>query len=535
MSTKKNTVTKNIKTKKYWKGIKRYSDVLFWSIKITEIALKSKNFNKARDQVFSKWQIKPEVKREVTALTYTLSKKLGLTKLLIEASQREKFEESSSLLRATLLVTGTEILTNAVNVNTILEKLIKVYPRLKVHAGFSKRLEWVLKKLRSTQAKILKNKITSLWKIVKYFSTPALAASEEDFKLLLNYSFPAWFFKKLKKQYGRNTALKIVDFFNNKGISPVRINAISLALESNTAILSNFKEEKSYEISKSQAFKKGLITVQSKMALSIAAKSAELIIELLNQKDKVVVFDACSAPGKKLGAIIEYLVGQALLNNKKESANNIFNTSSTTKEVIVISNDIQFPRIKQTIEEIKRILQPLNPKHTSLVQIEAGFIKIEISNILKLKIAFLCSDALKLPIKPTNLSITIPFDISILDVPCTGSGTVQKHPERRWFINPQDPIEFSYKQVEFIKKFVKLTTSYIIYATCSIFKEENQMVIKTILKSHTLQTSPKTKSQPEIFQAGIPLIQLKFEKVFLPHIENSTGGYCTVLSVNHAN
>lgn len=75
------------------------------------------------------------------------------------------------------------------------------------------------------------------------------------------------------------------------------------------------------------------------------------------------------------------------------------------------------------------------------------------------------------------------FDSIICDVPCTGSGTWARTPEQLYFF---DPIQIT--KISTLQKAIAINmASYLtkdgklIYITCSIFKEENEHVVKEIV------------------------------------------------------
>ncbi|MDR0309042.1 MAG: methyltransferase domain-containing protein, partial [Coriobacteriales bacterium] len=77
------------------------------------------------------------------------------------------------------------------------------------------------------------------------------------------------------------------------------------------------------------------------------------------------------------------------------------------------------------------------------------------------------------------------FDAVFIDAPCSGSGTLRRHPEIRWQLQPDDVTQLSRQATEFLQvgaSFVK-PGGTLTYATCSIFYEENGQVIKTFLSS----------------------------------------------------
>ncbi|MCL1797027.1 MAG: methyltransferase domain-containing protein [Eggerthellaceae bacterium] len=87
-----------------------------------------------------------------------------------------------------------------------------------------------------------------------------------------------------------------------------------------------------------------------------------------------------------------------------------------------------------------------------------------------------------------KLSATFPeksFDFVFLDAPCSGLGTLRRHPEIRWRIQPRDITvlaEQGFSLLEEAAKQVKVG-GHLAYSTCTITREENNAVIERFLKS----------------------------------------------------
>ncbi|HRP89877.1 MAG TPA: hypothetical protein PKX92_07545 [Edaphocola sp.] len=75
------------------------------------------------------------------------------------------------------------------------------------------------------------------------------------------------------------------------------------------------------------------------------------------------------------------------------------------------------------------------------------------------------------------------FDIVITDVPCSGSGTWSRTPEQLYFFNIEKIRSFHELQTEIIFNASQKVKpgAYLNYITCSVFKEENEEVIKKFL------------------------------------------------------
>lgn len=75
------------------------------------------------------------------------------------------------------------------------------------------------------------------------------------------------------------------------------------------------------------------------------------------------------------------------------------------------------------------------------------------------------------------------FDLVFCDAPCTGSGTWRRSPEAKWALTPDRLDELLSIQQSVLNKaceFVK-PGGQLIYATCSVFGEENENQIETFL------------------------------------------------------
>jgi 16S rRNA (cytosine967-C5)-methyltransferase len=74
------------------------------------------------------------------------------------------------------------------------------------------------------------------------------------------------------------------------------------------------------------------------------------------------------------------------------------------------------------------------------------------------------------------------FDLIILDVPCSNSGVLNKRPEARWRITPENIRELEKLQLALIKNAVSLLSKdgEIWYLTCSILKKENEVLMEKV-------------------------------------------------------
>lgn len=78
-------------------------------------------------------------------------------------------------------------------------------------------------------------------------------------------------------------------------------------------------------------------------------------------------------------------------------------------------------------------------------------------------------------------------DKLLLDVPCSGSGTFKRNVDAKWKLKAPFMEEITALQTQILQDYGKMLKSggFLVYATCSIFKSENQEQIKTFLKNNS--------------------------------------------------
>lgn len=74
------------------------------------------------------------------------------------------------------------------------------------------------------------------------------------------------------------------------------------------------------------------------------------------------------------------------------------------------------------------------------------------------------------------------FDRILVDAPCSGTGTLGRNPEIKWRLQSSDLIELHRKQVALLRNALRHLNSggKLVYSTCSLEPEENQMVISEV-------------------------------------------------------
>ncbi len=80
-----------------------------------------------------------------------------------------------------------------------------------------------------------------------------------------------------------------------------------------------------------------------------------------------------------------------------------------------------------------------------------------------------------------------PFDAILLDAPCTASGIVRRHPDVRWLRRASDVAQLATIQRQLLEALWPLLKpgGRLLYATCSVFREEGADQVQAFLERHT--------------------------------------------------
>lgn len=76
-----------------------------------------------------------------------------------------------------------------------------------------------------------------------------------------------------------------------------------------------------------------------------------------------------------------------------------------------------------------------------------------------------------------------PFDVVLVDAPCTGLGTLRRYPEKRWRLSPEDPARMAELQRALLESAARAvrTGGRVVYSTCSVARAENDAVVEAFL------------------------------------------------------
>jgi 16S rRNA (cytosine967-C5)-methyltransferase len=104
------------------------------------------------------------------------------------------------------------------------------------------------------------------------------------------------------------------------------------------------------------------------------------------------------------------------------------------------------------------------------------------------------------------------FDSVLLDAPCSGLGTMARHPDLRWRIQAKDLPRLARRQSELLASLAPLVRpgGLLVYAVCSVEPEENEGVIAPFLAAHRQFTHEPLPAWASPFVAG-PFVRMRPE------------------------
>jgi 16S rRNA (cytosine967-C5)-methyltransferase len=120
------------------------------------------------------------------------------------------------------------------------------------------------------------------------------------------------------------------------------------------------------------------------------------------------------------------------------------------------------------------------------------------------------------------------IDRVLVDAPCSGLGTLRRNPDLKWRQTPESVAELTRKQAAILAGAARLVKvgGRIVYATCSILPEENEMIVNAFLAAHPDFT--QLSAADVLAKQGIT-IEVGTELRLLPHTHGTDGFFAAVL------
>jgi 16S rRNA (cytosine967-C5)-methyltransferase len=248
------------------------------------------------------------------------------------------------------------------------------------------------------------------------------------------YSHPQWWIDALREQYPEHYG-QILDNANRHPPLTVRVNARRASVDAYRERLTHegmasaalggaaVMLDKPVPVERIPGFGEGVVSVQD--------AAAQYAAVLLDARAGQRVLDACAAPGGKTAHMLE----------------------RADLDLTALDND------------------------------EARLARVK-SNLTRLSLTakIVCGDAAR----AQEWWDGTQYDAILADVPCSASGVVRRHPDVKWLRRKNDIARFAERQREILESLWRLlaTDGKLLYATCSVFRQENHDQIRWFLDTH---------------------------------------------------
>ena len=248
------------------------------------------------------------------------------------------------------------------------------------------------------------------------------------------YSYPVWWIRKLKAQQP-DCWESILEAGNEHPPFTLRINRRRVTMRDYLRRLEDAgldsRQTGPSAVTLARAMPVAELPGFSAGAVSVQDAGAQFAAPLLDVRDGMRVLDACAAPGGKTAHLLE-LAGLELL-----------------------ALDCDTARLRRVNENLRRL-----------------GLKAEVAQ----------GDAAT----PHHWWDGRPFDRVLADVPCSASGVVRRHPDVKWLRRESDAERFTQRQRELADALWQTLAQggKFLYATCSVFREENQDQAEAFLSRH---------------------------------------------------
>lgn len=260
------------------------------------------------------------------------------------------------------------------------------------------------------------------------------SASETE-RLAIRASHPTWLAERWLARFGdeRSAAL----FAANNRPAPVSLNFAGATLESlGVNLPADARLEPGSWLSSAfllQSGRAGLLSLFEPLLaarrISFQDEASQMVAHLLGVQPGDCVLDVCSAPGGK----------SAMLARAAGSTGRL------------VAADLHLHR-----------LRAMKKRHHGSAASSEALIALDAA-------------------QPLPFSNT--FDRILVDVPCSGTGTLARNPEIRWRLTPEDLLDLQSRQRAILANAIDALApgGRLVYSTCSLEPEENEQVVDAVL------------------------------------------------------
>ena len=382
----------------------------------------------ALERVLHQQQISPRDRNLVCQLVYGVVRYKRSLDILIDNLGKKKAQQQPPKLRIILYLGLYQ-----------LRYLTQIPESAAVNTSVELAKTQGLKKLAGVVNGILRNYLRRVSKTGDSLGDLVQLPSNPIKQLGIIYSFPDWIVETWSQQLSLTETEQLLTWFNQTPSIDLRVNILRTSVAQVESALENIGvtssripylpqalrlTKSSGAINQLPGYREGWWSVQD--------SSAQLVTHLLDPQPGETIIDACAAPGGKTTHIAELMGDRGMV--------------------------WAFDRSEQRLKKVQANAQRLQLKS---IQIQAG----DSRNLSQFKSQ---------------------CDRLLLDVPCSGLGTLHKRPDIRWRQTPEKITELSLLQQELLSTaatWVK-PQGILVYATCTINPQENEKVVQLFLDSH---------------------------------------------------
>jgi len=255
--------------------------------------------------------------------------------------------------------------------------------------------------------------------------------------LATGQAFPLWAVTKLWDAWGEDETKAFCQASNRIASLTLRVNT----LKTDHARLMDRLRGQGLSVSSTPFSPDGVVVEDappvSKIPLldsgyyQIQDEAAQLIAYLVDPKPGERILDACAAPGSKTTHLAQ------LMENKGR----------------IYALDIDASRLRLLRESCSRM-------------------GITNATVLKRDVT-----------RPVSLPEEKGFDAILMDVPCTGWGTIRRNPDIKWRTEPENLVRLASLQRRILDNLAGLLKmgGRMVYSTCTVFEEEDENVVDGFL------------------------------------------------------